>query len=400
MAQVLSNYNTCRKYGAKFIVLTTDLWGVDGGQPASAPYPGDNGDWTNYDAFLTRLVADLKVNNATTGVAIDIWNEPDLAWAWENRPQSQYLDMWGRGYERLRYSPFPPPPLALRVGQISSSDLTFIFRQELPDVELIGPATAFSPSLDNSWWVNFASFVKRNNTIPDQWVWHMETGSGDMETSRAGLFAILEKFRLPKRPINIDEYATAQEQTPVFSAWWIAQLERVNAYGLRGIWLSAAQVYDFFTGILSKPNADNSNYDPNAGGYYPNGQYQVYQYYALNMTGQRIATLPSSDRTTDVYATLDSEHLKLLYGSRALTTESYIQINNLSSIGLPDSGTLNLKIWGFPYPDGRFGEVDAPIDLGNGQQGYHGGSVTFPVYPVDGVTAYAFEVSVLNRKHF
>lgn len=40
------------------------------------------------------------------GVVIDIWNEPDLAFndigVFWNRPQTQYLQMWGRTYDRLR----------------------------------------------------------------------------------------------------------------------------------------------------------------------------------------------------------------------------------------------------------------------------------------------------------
>lgn len=76
--------------------------------------------------------------------------------------------------------------------------------------------------------------VKADNTIPDQWVWHMEGGGSDMLGANGNLQALLKTYGLPNKPINIDEYATANEECPAGSAWWISQLERVNAIGLRG----------------------------------------------------------------------------------------------------------------------------------------------------------------------
>lgn len=100
-ASVLSNYRTTRKYGAEFIFLLHDLWGADGTQGSSASYPGDNGNWTDFDNYLTQLISDIRANNMTPGLKMDIWNEPDLTLFW-NRPQSQWLAMWDRTYNRFR----------------------------------------------------------------------------------------------------------------------------------------------------------------------------------------------------------------------------------------------------------------------------------------------------------
>jgi len=35
-----------------------DLWGADG--VASPPTPGDNGDWSTFDAFYTQLISDVR----------------------------------------------------------------------------------------------------------------------------------------------------------------------------------------------------------------------------------------------------------------------------------------------------------------------------------------------------
>lgn len=51
--------------------------------------------------------------------------------------------------------------------------------------------------------------------------------------------------------------------------WWIAQLERVNAFGLRGNWLSGYRLHDFMSNLVSKPNADNSAYNYTQAGYFP-----------------------------------------------------------------------------------------------------------------------------------
>lgn len=102
----------------------------------------------------------MKANDALTALSIDIWNEPDLGTVFWGRTQEQYLEMWGRTWYRLR--------------------------AELPGVLLIGPASAGEPGLTNTWWTTFASFIATNQSIPDQWVWHMESGGGDMLSAQAG----------------------------------------------------------------------------------------------------------------------------------------------------------------------------------------------------------------------
>lgn len=71
--------------------------------------------------------------------------------------------------------------------------------------------------------------------------------------------------------VNINEYATFDEQVAAGAAWWISRLERYDAVGLRGNWLSGYQLHDFMASLLGKPNADNSDYSYTGTGYYPNG---------------------------------------------------------------------------------------------------------------------------------
>ena len=96
----LSTYRTARKYDATFILIANDLWGADGGQDGSL-YPGDDGDWTETEAFYDQLISDMRSNDLIEGVILDIWNEPDYQFFW-GRTQQQYLDYWNHAYNYLR----------------------------------------------------------------------------------------------------------------------------------------------------------------------------------------------------------------------------------------------------------------------------------------------------------
>lgn len=100
LSSTLSNYNTCRKYGASFILLPHDIWGTDHAN-SSTVWPGDNGNWADYEKFLAQLMADLKANNALAGLVWDIWNEPDISIFWE-RSQQQWVELYVRTHRILR----------------------------------------------------------------------------------------------------------------------------------------------------------------------------------------------------------------------------------------------------------------------------------------------------------
>jgi hypothetical protein len=95
----LSNYRTTRHYGGDFILLVHDLWGADGGSIKT--FPGDNGDWTQADAFLKRLGDDIRHNNMLDDLVLDLWNEPDGSNFWD-RPWDQYLQYYIRSHRFFR----------------------------------------------------------------------------------------------------------------------------------------------------------------------------------------------------------------------------------------------------------------------------------------------------------
>ncbi|KAM3064725.1 hypothetical protein ACMFMF_011788 [Clarireedia jacksonii] len=330
--------------------------------------PGDNGDWSNYDNFLAQLFSDMKANNMIDGIVFDIWNEPDGYGFWP-RSQEQWIQMWGRGYYKIQ--------------------------QAFPEAVTSGPTLAGAPHTGDTWWTDWASFISQNGSIPTQYAWHMEGGGGDMQSSVATYKSILTSAGLATdHVININEYAVYDEQVPSGGAWWISQLERVNAIGLRGNWLSTGALHDFMAGLLGEPDAGTSAYNAAAGGYWPAAEYQVYKYYYRNMTGYRVATDPTSDLHGEVYAVIGEDRVRLLVGTRVATGNWDIQLDKLSSVGLPESGTLDIHTYRFEgNASDHFQEFDDMTDLGSYGHVYSGDTVTFPIYSTEGTTALAFEFS-------
>ncbi|OCL08554.1 glycoside hydrolase family 39 protein [Glonium stellatum] len=92
--------------------------------------------------------------------------------------------------------------------------------------------------------------------------------------------------------------------------------------------------------------------------------------------------------------TVGSDMVRTLVGVRISTGTWQLQINDLTAVGLPARGNLNIHTWGFLNTGGHYGEVDYPNDLGWYSHAYSGNSVAFPVYQTDTSAAYAFEFYV------
>lgn len=65
---------------------------------SSTPFPGKNGDWSAWDAFIERLCNDINSNQMGNGLDVEIWNEPDIQYS----DQKLWRQVWGRGYHQLR----------------------------------------------------------------------------------------------------------------------------------------------------------------------------------------------------------------------------------------------------------------------------------------------------------
>lgn len=128
------------------------------------------------------------------------------------------------------------------------------------DVKIVGPSTSSQPSLTNAWWSKWADHVKTSGNvsnpvprrkhcfadssskIPDWWSCHQLNGRGsancgnDPVATNTQLSQVLQKYSLPSRPFQINEYAASDEQTPAYTAWFLERFERSGIVGLRANW--------------------------------------------------------------------------------------------------------------------------------------------------------------------
>jgi hypothetical protein len=305
--------------GGQFVMLPHDLWGADG-YPISR-FPGDNGDWTDYDAFLSRLVSDVRA----AGIAVqwDIWNEPNLGLFW-NRPQAQYFELWRRTYQRLR--------------------------AEFPGHLLVGPSCACVPST-GGWWVQYLDFIRANNLVPDIISWH--SLPGDPVANVATANTTLNARGIPHpRPYQINEYGSPSEQNPGDGSWYIARLERAGADGLRANWASTANLHNDLGNLLVRNSA---------GQHQPKGEWWVYRFYG-SQTGLISSVTPSP--AYDAFATKDNGVAKILVGGGGTTGNIAVNLQRLDTTsGIVQNNQVRVVAQRIPYNGG--GAVQGPITIAN-----------------------------------
>jgi len=306
--------------GGQFVILPHDLWGADG-FPISR-FPGDNGNWTDYDAFLTRLIGDVRA--AGIIVQWDIWNEPNLGLFW-NRPQSQYFELWRRTYQRLR--------------------------TEFPSHLIVGPSLAGVPTTSSGWWTQYLDFVQSTTTVPDVFSWHA-LPSDPVANVNAANSSLNSRGIAHPRPYQINEYGASNEQNPGDGSWYIARLERAGADGLRANWASAGNLHNDLANLLTR-NA--------AGVHQPKGEWWVYRFYAAQ-TGSIGSATPSA--AYDAFATKATGVARILVGGGGTTGNIAVIIQRLDTTsGLVQNNQVRVLAQRIPYNSG--GAVQGPVTIQN-----------------------------------
>jgi hypothetical protein len=315
---VLAQYQRTVSFGGTFVILPHDLWGADG---TSIPvYPGDDGDWTNFDNFVNQLISDVRANNMT--VQWDLWNTPDLGTVFWGRSQAQYLEMWARFYRAVRAA--------------------------FPDQLVVGPSTASQPN--SSWWPTYLTYVRDNNVAPDIYSWHDEPGDPVVDASNAD--ALLASYGLPHpRPYQVNQYAVPDMQSPGGGAWFIGRLERAGADGLRGNWGGGPALHDFLAGLLVKDST---------GQYQPLGEWFMYRYYG-SMSGNIVNSIPGPG--VDGLATKDNaaRNTKLLLGSSGTVGDISVQFIGLDTTTVVESGSVRAIVQRVPWNNG--GPAAGPVTI-------------------------------------
>ncbi|KUO06975.1 beta-xylosidase [Streptomyces sp. DSM 15324] len=307
----LAQYKRTTALGGTFVILPHDLWGADG--TTTQGWPGDNGDWTQFDAFVTQLISDVQANNMT--VEWDLWNEPDGLNFW-GRPQSQYLQMWSRFYARVRSA--------------------------FPNQLIVGPSISKTPRSSNAWWTTYLAYVKANNVAPDIYSWH--DLSGDPVADGVAADSTLAAAGLTNtRPYQVNEYGLPGEQNPGGGSWYISRLERAGMDGLRANWAGGTGLHDNEAALLTKNSA---------GQYLPRGEWFAYRYYG-SQTGSVVKVTPGT--STDGFATKDNtaKNAKILLGSNGNTGTVTVNLTGLGTTSVVENGRVRAVVQRNPYDNGN-----------------------------------------------
>ncbi|HWO59860.1 MAG TPA: ricin-type beta-trefoil lectin domain protein [Umezawaea sp.] len=306
-----------RALGGEFVLLAHDLWGADG-YPISR-FPGDNGNWTDYDDFLTRLIDDVRATGAP--VQWDLWNEPNITLFW-NRPQSQYFELWRRTYQRVRAA--------------------------FPNHLIVGPSCACVPST-GGWWTQYLDFVRANDVVPDIVSWHSLPGDPVANVATANATLDSRGIAHP-RPHQINEYGAGNEQNPGDGSWYIARLERAGADGLRANWAGGGNLHNDLGNLLTR--------DP-TGRHQPKGEWWVYRFYG-SQTGQVVSVTPS--RSYDAFATKATGTAKILIGGGSTTGNVAVDLRGLDTTsGLVRNNQVRVRVQRIPHNGG--GVVQGPVTV-------------------------------------
>ncbi|CZT15961.1 uncharacterized protein RCC_01801 [Ramularia collo-cygni] len=342
-ASMKKNYQDAKALNPKnkFVLLVHDIWGADSTQGSDTPFPCDNGDCTEYGRYLDKLIGDLKSNDLLEGLQIDIWNEPDGSNFWPGS-QDQYLQSYDFAYAKYRAA----------FGT---------------NVALVAPSTAAQPSLDNSWWNNFTSHISGNGNIPDWWSAHQLNGrntpncGNDPVITQQQLRQVLEKYNLPEKPFQINEYAASDEQTPAYTAWFIQRFERTGIVGMRANWGSKVGLHNDIAKLLGPGDQDKSS------NFYKLGDWHVLNYYTQAQKG--VITLAGATVSTcyDLYVTQERDVgiTHVLAGSRGQSGAYPVTISNVDSMPAYKGKTsLRVVVREIPWNNG--GVVDEPTTVSNG----------------------------------
>jgi hypothetical protein len=292
---VKAYYTKAKAIGAKLLILVHDVWGADA--VCKVPrWPGDGGNWTDYTSFMTQLLDDAKTAGMTAAdVRWELWNEPDYGAFW-GATQSQWLEMWKRGYQQVRAA--------------------------FPDAVIEGPSLA---SGVGGWFNAFLDYAKTNDVVPDVLGWH-EAGGGDPVNDTRAARSALSSRGIDVTNLDISEYGSSSDQTPGHSAWYIARLESAGVDGLRSNWGGGNGLYSTMGALVT-------------GSWQATSQWWIYKRYA-DQTGLRSSTTAGSQVDAVAYQDEAKTQSIIVVGNRGGTTGNVnVVIKNMPGWLVNDGST-------------------------------------------------------------
>jgi hypothetical protein len=323
----------------QYQVILSDLYGADGGQPASTMYPCDNGNCSNWVSFIDSVVGALQASGLK--FAYDIWNEPDISVFWTRGMNStQYFQMWDTAYGQLR-----------RIA---------------PGALIVGPSVAFTPQQNSGEWQTWLAHVKAAGTVPDEITNHNEGDGDDPVTVAQSINSDLASNGISSRPLSSNEYQPADRQTAGVTAWYLARFAQSGyANAMRGNWVCC--LTPNLTGVLTQTGSTWS----------PTGNWWVMRDYA-DLTGSLVST-SGQVGTTAISAAEDSSRRRavaIVGDENGYTGAASVTFNGLSSVSswLANNGSVNVTVDRIPDQ----APLSSPQVVFNQNMSTSSGSITVP----------------------
>lgn len=285
-------------------LLVSDVWGADTTQPDSTVYPCTDGDCSNWQSFLDRLVSDVAASGLK--VRYDIWNEPTGAFFKPGFNTPQYYAMWDSAVREIR--------------------------AHAPSAVIVGPSLwDFSPGNISP----FLDHAKAANTLPNVLNWHFSSSPvADAQTARD----LLASKGISGLSLSMNEYIHQDEQHAGYQAWYLAQLAHSGiASASHAIWTDCCAA-----GTLDSTLVDSG------GTLRPTGQWWVYQAYA-SLTGSLAAT--TSSGSVNAVAAVDSGQHRagILLGDSATGAPGVdLAVSGLTSAAVAGSGGVTVTVQRIP----------------------------------------------------
>ncbi|WP_329171880.1 beta-xylosidase [Streptomyces sp. NBC_01477] len=337
---------TAAPYHATYHLLVSDVWGADTTQPANTVYPCDNGDCSNWTAFIDKLVADVQASGVP--VAYDIWNEPDGTGFWQRGVNSaQYYRMWDTAVREIR--------------------------RLVPSAQIVGPSYS---GYNHGWLDSWLGQTKADNTLPNVLNWHF---GDDPAADAADARALESAHGIVPLPLTINEYLFSQQQNSAYTAWF---LDRLSASGV------TAAAHAIWSDCCGAGTLDSLL----VGGQ-RTGQWWVYQAYA-RLSGRLLGTTGSGGVAVAAGSDPAAHQVLALLGNNSgqggTTT---VTVRNLSAASwLINNNAVHATVQRIPDQS----PLDAPVTVFDGDVTPSGGALHVPVTRTSGSDAYTVTLTPGN----
>ena len=267
-----------RRLGARQQLSVCDSWGDRYGFGRSQHWPGDGGDWREWENLVADLVTRAKGQQCV--FEWDIWNEPDTDTFW-GRDRAQWYETWRRGYAKIR--------------------------EFDPSAVIVGPSLA---GYDREFLLEFLTYAKSHNVLPDVLCWH-EFGWDDAQDISREIPAHVTEMRVLMRQqgIGVDRICLNEvigpdcQLRPGPTVGFFVGVEAARVEG------ACHACWDEADGEIS--NCNNTSLDGLLTPTYrePRATWWVYKSYA-DMGGRLVRVVPSA--TTEGLAAVDEGHSSAL----------------------------------------------------------------------------------------